>query len=56
MMDRLLPLASVAALLVFLGILAWKVPSPDLWLIVAITLLLVLWDMFGHTRKKSRRP
>ena len=54
MLDRLLSIIALAALLGFLGILAWKVPRLDLGLVIAITVLLVAYDLIIHSRRKAR--
>ena len=50
MTDRLMRIVGLAALLGFLGILVWEVPRIDLGAVVAITLLLALWDAFKGER------
>ncbi len=56
MADRLMALIAVATLAIFLGILVWKVPSPDLIIVVAITMALAIWDLvIGSGRNLTRR-
>lgn len=50
-MDRLMALLALVVLAGFLGILVWNVPHWDLILVVAITMLLVIWDFIGLLRK-----
>lgn len=53
-MDRLTALLAFAALGGFLAILAIEVPSPDLIIVLVITVLLVAYDFLtssGSTRK-----
>ena len=50
-MTRLLAFLAFAVLAGFLGILAWKVPSPDLMAIIALTLALAGWDLLTSGRK-----
>lgn len=51
MTDFLLRLIAFAALVLFLGVLVWKVPRVDLGLVVAISLALAAWDFFGPKRR-----
>ncbi len=44
-MRRILALLAFATLAVFLGILARKVPEPDLIAVIALTLALAGWDL-----------
>lgn len=50
-MNRLLALLAFAAIAVFLLILAVEVPSPDLIVVIALTLCFVAYDFFTSTRK-----
>jgi hypothetical protein len=52
MRDRALALAAYLVLLGFLGLLVWKVQSPDLALVVAATLGLAAVDLF----RRGPRP
>lgn len=55
MTDRILPIFAYAIFLVFVGILAWHVPSPDLVVVIAVTALLTGYDLFLHSRRSGRR-
>jgi hypothetical protein len=44
-MSKLLALLALAILIAFLGILAFKVPSPDLVFVVVLTLALAGYDV-----------
>lgn len=52
-MDRLLALIAFGFLCAFLGILAYKVPSIDLILVVCLTVVLVAFDMVTSSRSKG---
>jgi hypothetical protein len=54
MLERLLTTVALAVLCAFLGILIWKVPSPDLIVVVAVTALLAAFDFF-RPRRTNRR-
>jgi len=45
-MDRVLAILAMLVLFGFLGILAFSVPSPDLLIVIAVTLLLAAYDFF----------
>lgn len=53
MTDRVLALIALLVFGGFLGILVWKVQTPDLAAVVAVTLGLALWD---HVTGGGRRP
>ncbi len=55
MIDRAMAVAAIAVLFAFLGILVWKVPSLDLAAVVALTLLLVVWDFLSSSGRLSRQ-
>jgi hypothetical protein len=46
MIDKLLAILAFGVLVVFLGVLVWKVPRLDLGAVVVITLLFVAYDFF----------
>lgn len=46
MKSRIVPLIAVATLAGYLGILVWKISSLDLAIIIAITLVLAIWDIY----------
>ena len=46
MTDRLMAIAAFVIFAGFLGILAWQVPSLDLVIVIALTLLLALYDIW----------
>ena len=52
-MNRFLALFAFITLAAFLLILAFKVPSPDLVIIVAITLAFIAFDLFTSSRNKK---
>ena len=51
-MNRLLALFAFAVFAGFVGILAFEVPSPDLILVIALTLVLVAYDMITSASDK----
>jgi hypothetical protein len=51
-MNRILALLAFAAIAVFLLILAFNVPSPDLVIIIAITLAFVAYDFVTSSGDK----
>lgn len=53
MTDRIMGVIAIAVLLGFLGILVWEVPRIDLGAVVAITLLLAIWDVVTGGGGKS---
>ena len=54
MRDRLLGLLAFSVLAVFVGILAWKVATLDLILVVGATLLLAGYDLLStHMVRRS---
>lgn len=55
MMDRLMALLALAVLAGFLGILVWKVPRVDLFVVVSITLFLAIWDFIANAWRRPRR-
>ncbi|WP_170314591.1 hypothetical protein [Aquibium carbonis] len=55
MMDRLMALLALVVLTGFLGILVWKVPRVDLFVVVAITLSLAIWDFVANAWRRPRR-
>lgn len=55
MTDRIMALLAFVGLTGFLGILVWKVPRPDLLVIVALTLALAGWDIMRAVSRKRRR-
>lgn len=52
-MNRLLALLAFAALATFLLILAFKVPSPDLVIVIVITLAFVAYDFVTSSGDKK---
>ena len=46
--DLILRLLAFATVAVFVGILVLEVPRFDLGAVVAVTVLLLLWDFFFH--------
>lgn len=55
MLERLLGLFAFAILTVFVGILAWKVATIDLFVVVAVTLLLAGYDLLTTHGSSARR-
>jgi hypothetical protein len=55
MMDRLMALLALAVLAGFLGILVWKVPRVDLFVVISITLFLASWDFIANAWRRPRR-
>lgn len=53
-MERLGAIIAFAFLAAFVGILAVKVPSPDLVAVVVLTVCLVAYDFFIYSRKKNK--
>lgn len=51
-MSRLLALFAFAIFAIFVGILGWKVPSLDLLLVIALTLVLVAYDFLTSAGNK----
>ncbi|PHP27617.1 hypothetical protein [Limimaricola cinnabarinus] len=47
MIPRLMTYVALAFFLAFLGILMWHIPRFDLGLVLAVTVGLVLWDVFS---------
>lgn len=55
MIDRLLGLLAFSVLAAFLGILAWKVATLDLLVVIGATLLLAGYDLLTtHGRARPR--
>jgi hypothetical protein len=52
-MNKLLALIAFLLFAAFLGILAWKVPEPDLLMVIALTLGLVAFDFLRSARDKK---
>lgn len=50
-MNPLMAAFAFAVLAGFLGILAWKVPSPDLIAVVVLTIVLVAVDFVSSLRR-----
>jgi hypothetical protein len=48
-MNRLLALFAFAVFTAFLMILAFEVPSPDLIIVILLTLVLVAYDFFNSS-------
>ena len=46
MLSRIMTLVALVIFLGFLGILVWHIPRLDLGLVLAVTVGLVLWDVF----------
>lgn len=53
MTDHLMAFVAFALLAVFLGILAWFVPRLDLGIAIGVTLLLVFFDFFIWSGRRS---
>lgn len=51
-MTRLLGFLALATLAAFLGILVWEVQRLDLAVVVAVTLLLALFDLVRSARER----
>lgn len=49
-MNKIMALLAFVVLTGFLAILGWFVPSPDLLLVIALTIVLVGYDFFTSTR------
>ncbi|WP_171054529.1 hypothetical protein [Roseovarius arcticus] len=52
-MNRILALFAFIALAAFLLVLAFKVPSPDLVIVILITLAFVAYDFATSSRNKQ---
>ncbi|MFZ7092534.1 hypothetical protein [Primorskyibacter sp. 2E233] len=52
-MNRMLALFAFVIFVGFLGILAFKVPSPDLVIVIALTILLVAYDFVTSSGDKK---
>lgn len=53
-MTKVLSLLAFLLLAGFLGVLAWKVPRLDLFIILGLTIALVAYDLGGSALKKRR--
>ncbi len=53
MSDRLMAVLAFAVFAGFLGILAWKVPSADLVIVIALTLVLALYDVWRSAFRRK---
>lgn len=53
-MNRFLALFAFVVFTVFVGILAFKVPSPDLVIVIVFTLLLVAYDFITSSRNEPK--
>jgi len=53
-MNKLTALIAFAALAIFLGILAFEVPSPDLIAVILLTGALVAYDFLTSSSNKKR--
>ncbi|WP_424929969.1 hypothetical protein [Amaricoccus tamworthensis] len=51
-MNRILALFAFVIFAIFVGILAYRVPSPDLVAVIVLTLLLVGYDFLTSSGKK----
>lgn len=54
-MNRILSLFAFLVLVGYLSILVWRVPRIDLATVIAITLLLALWDIYSSARRGRSR-
>jgi hypothetical protein len=52
-MNKLMAFFALAVMVGFLGILAYKVPSPDLIVVIALTVGLVLYDVITSAFRKN---
>lgn len=52
-MNRLLALISFVIFAIFLGILGFNVPEPDLVIVILFTLALVAYDFFTSANRKD---
>ena len=52
-MNRILALLALAVFIGFVGILAFKVPSPDLVIVIVFTTVLVAYDFLSSAFKKK---
>ncbi len=52
-MNRFLALIAFAGFAAFVGILAWEVPSPDLVIVILVTLALVAYDFLTSSGKSQ---
>ena len=55
MTNRLVAILAFAMLAGFLGILLWYVPRIDLGVVIAITLILALVDLYRSAGERDRR-
>src|SRR5690606_29313599 len=54
LMEKLMAFFAILILAGFLGILLWKVPRLDLAVLIAMTCILVIWDIVGHGRRAGK--
>jgi hypothetical protein len=55
MLDRIVAIAALLTLGIFLGILAVRVPHPDLIIVLAVCFLLAAIDLITSTWRRRRR-
>lgn len=53
-MNRLLAIFAFVIFLIFVGILAYEVPSPDLIIVIVLTTALVAYDFVTSSKNKPR--
>ena len=53
-LDYLFALLALAALVAFLGVLAYRVPHIDLIIVCAIGVLMAAYDFFAEARRRAR--
>ena len=53
MVDKIVALASLAALVAFMGVVVWFVNEPDLWIVVLIVLVMASYDFWISLRKSN---
>lgn len=53
--DKLLAALAVIVFVIFLGILALRVPRLDLQIVIGVTILLVLYDIWTEFRRMRPR-
>lgn len=53
--SKLLALFAFAVFVIYLGVLAIRVPRLDLQIVIGLTILLVIYDLWTEIGKKKKR-